>query len=141
MDWRFNEFPNPSAHVLHATCVELMALPIEPSVVATGILEIMLCGRAEMDAKEANMDAESWFNATGLILVTLPDTYWLVLHEKIVSTVEKLSKWSHKYSPLTLFNFKKVKNGFLYNEYANLLAITHAVWYHLGIGHMHHIQT
>ncbi|ODN05213.1 Mediator of RNA polymerase II transcription subunit 23 [Orchesella cincta] len=141
VDWRFNEFPNPPAHVLHATCVEIMALPVTPTVAANGILEVMMCSRAEMDANEANMDVESWFNSTGLILVTLPESYWLLLHERIVSTIEKLSTWSHKYTPLQLFNFKTVKNGFLYSEYANLLAITHAVWYHLGIGHMHHIQT
>jgi mediator of RNA polymerase II transcription subunit 23 len=94
-----------------------------------------------MDANESNMDVESWLNASGLLLVTLPDSYWLVLHDRIVSTVEKLSTWSHKYSPLELFNFKTVKNGYLYNEYANLLALTHAVWYHLGIGHFDKIQT
>lgn len=141
MDWRFNEFPNPAAHVLHATCVEIMALPVAPEVVASEILDVLMSGRAEMDANEANMETESWFNATALILVALPDTYWLVLHERIVSTVEKFANWSHKYSPLQLFNFKTVKNGCLHNEYANLLAITHAVWYHLGIGHMHHVQT
>ncbi|MEQ2188392.1 hypothetical protein GOODEAATRI_014467 [Goodea atripinnis] len=27
-DWRFNEFPNPAAHALHVTCVELMALAV-----------------------------------------------------------------------------------------------------------------
>jgi len=118
-----------------------MALPVAPVSVANQILEVMMCSRAEMDANEANMDVESWFNATGLILVTLPESYWLVLHEKIVATIEKLTTWPHKYTPLQLFNFKTVQNGSLYSEYANLLALTHAVWYHLGIGHMHHIQT
>lgn len=141
MDWRFNEFPNPAGHVLHATCVEIMALPVVPVAAASGILEVMLCGRAEMDANENNVDVESWYNATGLILVALPDSYWLVLHERLISTIEKLSTWTHKYSPLQLFNFKTVKNGLLHNEYANLLAVTHSVWYHLGIGHMHHVQT
>lgn len=67
-------------------------------------------------------------NATGLILVSLPDPYWLMLHDRLVSTVEiGLQTWSHNCSPLTLFNFKATFNGLLFNEYANLLAITHAV--------------
>lgn len=118
-----------------------MALPVTPPVAATGILEVVTYNRAEIDANEYEMDVESWFNASGLILVTLPDSYWLMVHDRVVSTVEKLANWAHKYSPIQLFNFKTVKNGYLYNEYANLLAITHAVWYHLGIGHMHHMQT
>ena len=28
MDWRFNEFPNESAHALYATSIEIMALPV-----------------------------------------------------------------------------------------------------------------
>lgn len=95
-----------------------------------------------MNSKESSIeDMEAWLNATGLILVALPDPYWLVLHDKLLSTVESLATWPHTYSPLTLFNFKATYNGHLYNGYANLLAITHSVWHHLGSGHVHHIQT
>jgi len=142
VDWRYNEFPNPAAHLVHCTAVEIMALPVVPAVAGSGILEVVMQGRAVMDSRESSIeDMEAWFNATGLILVSLPDPYWLMLHDRLVSTVENLATWSHKYSPLLLFNFKTVYNGYLYTEYANLQAITHAVWHHLGSGHVHHIQT
>jgi mediator of RNA polymerase II transcription subunit 23 len=136
----FQEFPNPAAHVLHSTCVELMALPVVPTVVASAILEVVNQGRAVLDASESGAVIESWFNATGLILVSLPDPYWLVLHDRLIATVEKLSQpWIHTYSPLRLFDFKSVHESYLYSEYASLLGITHALWHHLGTGHIHHI--
>ncbi|OXA58541.1 Mediator of RNA polymerase II transcription subunit 23 [Folsomia candida] len=142
VDWRYNEFPNPAAHVLHCTCIEIMAIPVVPSLAGSAILDVVMLGRAMMNSKESSIeDMEAWMNATGLILVSLPDPYWLMLHDRLVSTVEiGLQTWSHNCSPLTLFNFKATFNGLLFNEYANLLAITHAVWHHLGSGHLHHIQ-
>ena len=41
-DCRFNEFPNPSAHALYATCIELMALPVPSEKVGSAILDIVL---------------------------------------------------------------------------------------------------
>lgn len=43
-DWRFNEFPNPAAHALHVTCIELMALPIATATVGKALLDIILRG-------------------------------------------------------------------------------------------------
>ncbi|KFM78814.1 Mediator of RNA polymerase II transcription subunit 23, partial [Stegodyphus mimosarum] len=43
-DWRFNEFPNPAAHALHVTCIELMALPISTNAVGNALLDIILRG-------------------------------------------------------------------------------------------------
>ena len=43
-DWRFNEFPNASAHALYVTCVELMALPIAADIVGSNLLEVVLRG-------------------------------------------------------------------------------------------------
>ena len=42
MDWRFNEFPNPAAHVLHATCIELVALPVNAASVGNALMDIVL---------------------------------------------------------------------------------------------------
>jgi mediator of RNA polymerase II transcription subunit 23 len=141
VDWRYNEFPNPAAHILHCTCVELMALPVVPQIIGSALLDVIIQARAMMDPKESSIeDMEAWLNCTGLILISLPDPYWLTLHERLVATVEKLSSWPHSHSPLTLFNFKATYNGHLFNKYANLLAITHSVWHHLGSGHIHHIQ-
>ena len=41
-DWRFNEFPNPAAHALYATCIELMALPVSSQTVGVALLDIVL---------------------------------------------------------------------------------------------------
>jgi len=43
-DWRFNEFPNPAAHALYVTCVELMALPVAPDAVANFLLDVVAKG-------------------------------------------------------------------------------------------------
>lgn len=40
-DWRFNEFPNPSAHALYVSCVELMTLPQPPQPVAAALLDVI----------------------------------------------------------------------------------------------------
>lgn len=44
MDWRFNEFPNPAAHALYITCVELMAVPVTPNVVGLSLLDVIVKG-------------------------------------------------------------------------------------------------
>lgn len=41
-DWRFNEFPNPAAHALHVTCVELMALSVPGKDVGNALLNVVL---------------------------------------------------------------------------------------------------
>lgn len=41
-DWRFNEFPNPAAHALHVTCVELMALAVPGKEVGNALLNVVL---------------------------------------------------------------------------------------------------
>lgn len=43
-NWRFNEFPNPAAHALYVTCVELMAVPVLPNVVANSLLDVITKG-------------------------------------------------------------------------------------------------
>ncbi len=42
MDWRFNEFSNPTAHALYVTCVELMALPGTGDTVGNALLDVVL---------------------------------------------------------------------------------------------------
>lgn len=43
-DWRFNEFPNPAAHALYVTCVELMAVPVTPTMVGNSLLDVVAKG-------------------------------------------------------------------------------------------------
>lgn len=49
-DWRFNEFPNPAAHALHVTCVELMALAVPGKDVGNALLNVVLkrCSKQAM---------------------------------------------------------------------------------------------
>jgi len=42
IDWRFNEFPNPTAYALYMTCAELMALPLSPGSVANSLLDVVM---------------------------------------------------------------------------------------------------
>lgn len=44
IEWRFNEFANSGAHALHVSCVELMALPSNPTIVANMLLNVLLKG-------------------------------------------------------------------------------------------------
>ena len=44
LEWRFNEFANLPAHALHVTCVEIMALPATPTVVAQELVDTVLKG-------------------------------------------------------------------------------------------------
>ena len=60
MDWRFNEFPNESAHALYATSIEIMALPvIDPVQVSMDIRP----SRASVVAQQLStrlMTEKSW---------------------------------------------------------------------------------
>lgn len=44
VDWRFNEFSNAAALVLHCTCVEVMALPLASQAVGNALLDVVLKG-------------------------------------------------------------------------------------------------
>lgn len=62
-DWRFNEFPNPAAHALHVTCVELMALAVPGKDVGNALLNVVL--------KRYNSQILScfeWFSVSVLVL-------------------------------------------------------------------------
>ena len=66
-DWRFNEFPNPSVHALHVTCVELMALPVSGEQVGLALFDVICKGSSVI---RSNMMA--WINAVGLLFTSLP---------------------------------------------------------------------
>ncbi|XP_073193428.1 mediator of RNA polymerase II transcription subunit 23 isoform X4 [Lepidochelys kempii] len=67
-DWRFNEFPNPAAHALHVTCVELMALAVPGKDVGNALLNVVL--KSQPLVPRENITA--WMNAIGLIITALP---------------------------------------------------------------------
>lgn len=131
-DWRFNEYPNPSAHSLYVTCVELMALPLSANSVGNSLLDVISKGFVVIPP----MKIQLWINAIGLIMAALPDPYWTVLHERISEVIadKELNEWPHTHTPFQLFSLKTTTEVMLENKYSLTLALAHAIWYHAGAG-------
>lgn len=79
-------------------------------------------------------EIHQWINAIGLILAALPVSYWSVLHERLLSTLDELETWNFDCSPFRLFNFKETHAGLLHNRFSYMLALAHSVWHHAGPG-------
>uniref|UniRef100_A0A4W6ERB3 Mediator of RNA polymerase II transcription subunit 23 n=2 Tax=Lates calcarifer TaxID=8187 RepID=A0A4W6ERB3_LATCA len=127
-DWRFNEFPNPAAHALHVTCVELMALAVPGKDVA--IWDQPLVPRENITA---------WMNAIGLVITALPEPYWIVLHDRIVSVIgspalTSETEWAGY--PFALLDFTACHQSYSEMNCSYVLALAHAVWHHSSIGQL-----
>lgn len=131
-DWRFNEFPNPSAHALHVTCVELMSLPLVPAVVGANLLDVISKGFTVIPSNQL----QSWINAIGLVMAALPDSYWSVLHDRIFEVIScpQMIEWRYSNSPFQLFNLTTTRDALLENKFSFTLALAHSMWYHAGVG-------
>ncbi|KAK6167600.1 hypothetical protein SNE40_021588 [Patella caerulea] len=136
-DWRFNEFPNPAAHALYVSCVELMALPVSSQVVGSALLDVCLKSSCQIPRNEIM----SWMNAVGLILTSLPELcWWSVLSDQIVKTLQSQelvnlgnSSSSNLFEKL---NFKKSHAAYAERDCSSLLCLCHAIWHHAGIGQL-----
>ena len=71
-DWRFNEFPNPVAHALHVTWVELMALPVKGPEVGEALFDVIFKGSYVTHDSDIRANIMEWINAVGLVLSALP---------------------------------------------------------------------
>ncbi|XP_012057151.1 PREDICTED: mediator of RNA polymerase II transcription subunit 23 [Atta cephalotes] len=132
-DWRFNEFPNPAAHALYVTCVELMALPVAPDAVANFLLDVVAKGYTVVPSDEIHL----WINCVGLLLAALPECYWSALHKRLLETISSpgLVNWQYNnLTPFQMFNFNITHNSLLENKYSYMLALAHSVWHHAGVG-------
>ncbi|XP_015604323.1 mediator of RNA polymerase II transcription subunit 23 isoform X1 [Cephus cinctus] len=132
-DWRFNEFPNPAAHALYVTCVELMAVPVAPNLVANSLLDVVAKGYTVVPSKEIHL----WINCVGLLLAALPECYWSALHDRLVETINSpgLANWQYNnLTPFQMFNFNITHNSLLENKYSYMLALAHSIWHHAGVG-------
>ncbi|CAG9857627.1 unnamed protein product [Phyllotreta striolata] len=129
-DWRFNEFPNAGAHILYTSCVELMALSAGPPAVANGLLDVVAKGYVMIPPG----DIHQWVNAIGLVLSSLPASYWTVLHDRLIAALSELESWPYDCSPFELFDFKQTHAGLLHNRFSYMLALAHSVWHHAGVG-------
>ncbi|KAH0534921.1 mediator of RNA polymerase II transcription subunit 23 [Cotesia glomerata] len=133
VDWRFNEFPNPAAHVLYVTCVELMAVPVAPNLVADNLLDVVAKGYTVIAPKEIHL----WINCIGLLMTALPECYWSAFYDRIVETASSpgLEKWQYNnLTPFQIFNFDNTHNCLMENKYSYMLAIAHSIWHHAGVG-------
>ncbi|XP_074643703.1 mediator of RNA polymerase II transcription subunit 23-like [Tubulanus polymorphus] len=133
-DWRFNEFPNPAAHALHSTCVELMALPVASETVGNALLDIVLKGSTQIPRDQIM----AWMNAIGLVLTALPESYWSVINEKILEVMQNLQQTNlpPNVDLFQIFNFTLSYNLYCEMECAYLLCLCHAVWQHASIGQL-----
>ncbi|KAK3090128.1 hypothetical protein FSP39_009382 [Pinctada imbricata] len=132
-DWRFNEFPSPAAHALYVTCVELMALPTNGATVGGALLEVVLRNCTQLPREKIM----SWMNAVGLLLTALPDTYWMSLNTKIAEVVTSPPLTIQGMcQPFQLFNFTESMTVLAEQNCTYLLALSHAVWHHAGIGQL-----
>ncbi|XP_046734323.1 mediator of RNA polymerase II transcription subunit 23 [Diprion similis] len=132
-DWRFNEFPNPAAHALYVTCVELMAVPVAPNLIANSLLDVVAKGYTVVPSDQIHM----WINCVGLLLAALPECYWSALHDRLVETVTSpgLANWQYSnLTPFQIFNFNITHNGLLENKYSYMIALAHSIWHHAGVG-------
>ncbi|XP_074752434.1 mediator of RNA polymerase II transcription subunit 23 isoform X8 [Athene noctua] len=134
-DWRFNEFPNPAAHALHVTCVELMALAVSGEDVGNALLNVVL--KSQPLVPRENITA--WMNAIGLIITALPEPYWIVLHDCIVNVINSPSLTSETEwvgYPFQLFDFTACHQSYSEMSCSYTLALAHAVWHHSSIGQL-----
>ncbi|XP_020892514.2 mediator of RNA polymerase II transcription subunit 23 [Exaiptasia diaphana] len=158
-DWRFNEFPNATAHALYVTSMEIMALPIIPKHVGFNLFDVIYKGSPSHQHANIRSNIMSWINAVAHIMTSLPDSYWSVIYEKIcevlktdlatrdVATYPVMLEEIHRPSPFpySFFDFKV--NMAMHSEtHADyVLALTHAVWHHASIGQLtfmpHFIRT
>lgn len=131
-DWRFNEFPNLASHVLYVTCVELMALPMSPTVVGNSLLDVVTKGYTVIPPQQIM----NWINAIGLVMAALPNAYWQALNERLVSIINcpQMLHWPYRNSPFQMFNFQDTHDSMLENKFSYVLALAHSVWHHAGCG-------
>ena len=79
---------------------------------------------------------QQWINCIGLLMSALPDSYWMILHNRLVETVRctALQQWKYSRSPFDMFNFTEVNNSWVENKFVYMLALAHAMWHHAGVG-------
>ncbi|XP_076872671.1 mediator of RNA polymerase II transcription subunit 23 isoform X1 [Brachyhypopomus gauderio] len=134
-DWRFNEFPNPAAHALHVTCVELMALAVPGKDVGNALLNVVL--KSQPLVPRENVTA--FMNAIGLVITALPEPYWIVLHDRLVSVISSPALTSETEwvgYPFQLLDFTACHQSYSEMYCSYVLALAHAVWHHSSIGQL-----
>ncbi|CAB3994477.1 Mediator of RNA polymerase II transcription subunit 23, partial [Paramuricea clavata] len=151
-DWRFHEFPSPSAHALYATCVELMSLPVNDKDIGKALFSILYqCAETSRGFEILN-NSRTWINAIALILSSLPESYCKVVPQLIsealtndlaVKDVTPITATLMPENMVTPSSFSYSFYSFQSNAAACSLtlpdlvvAFANAVWYHSSLGHL-----
>ncbi|CAG5128947.1 unnamed protein product, partial [Candidula unifasciata] len=137
-DWRFNEFPNAAAHTLHSICVELMALPVSAQTVGEALIDVSLKPSSSLPPQK---DMMSWYNAVGLILTALPESYWTVLNDWILKAITSpmLEAPAPHHNPFKALNVSLSHLQHAEHQCSTVLELCHGVWHHAGIGQLSHL--
>jgi Mediator complex subunit 23. len=69
-------------------------------------------------------------------MAALPDSYWSVLHDRLVEVITspQLTQWKYRNTPFQLFNFAATHDSLLENKFSYTLALAHSMWHHAGVG-------
>jgi len=136
-DWRFNEFPNPSAHALYVVCVELMTLPVSANDIGNSLIDVMTKTMSSLNSFERSSTIVEYINSISLVMASLPDAYLQVINQKIIDILKNQFS-SVNLTPTsslpTFFDFltnyaMKCEN---YADY--IMTLFHATWLHTSVG-------
>lgn len=131
-DWRFNEFPNAVAHAMYVSCVELLSLPVNPSVVANSVIDVIVVGFPLIPHDQMH----NYINAVGILMTALPETFWSCIFDRIHDALvsKKMVNWSFRQTPFEMFNFRTVNEAMLEKTFVSLLAVAHSILHHSSTG-------
>lgn len=107
-----------------------MGLSAGPVAVGNGLLDVIAQGYTIIPPDSMHQ----WINAVGLLMAALPVSYWTVLLDRLITTLNDLVVWNWDVDPFRLFNFKETHLGYLHNKFSYMLALAHSVWHHAGPG-------
>lgn len=115
---------------MYATCVELLSLPLAPSIVANNIIDVVYRGYAIIPSD----NLPQYINAIGIVLAHLPETYWSVIYDRLQALLQspRMLTWNHRLNAFQMFNYKMMHVSKFDRTYSSLLAIMHAVFHHMG---------
>eukprot|EP00795_Rhopilema_esculentum_P007477 gene7477-13251_t len=136
-DWRFNEFPNPTSHALHVTCVELMALPIKGEQVGEALFNVLYKSSEKSRELGIHKNIMSWINAIAVVLTSLPESSWMIVNNKVSEVLKKdlaLMTFTTMSSLPSFFDFTANQALHCENHADYVLALFHAFWHHSSNG-------
>lgn len=69
-------------------------------------------------------------------MAAMPESYWSVVYDRLEEIIRlpAMQEWTMRHSPFDMFNFKTVKDAMLEKNYVIMLAISHSIFHHFGVG-------